>query len=66
MQTSAYVHSDAYFTTIDQLEQIARTFDPTAPDDLRTRIIEVLGHLGVWPDSCSTGIIRLELLEKAA
>lgn len=54
MQT--YIHSDLYQHTIDQLEGIARTFDPAAPDDLRTRIIMVLGETaGVWPASCFTG-----------
>ncbi|MBM3089262.1 hypothetical protein GFB56_00310 [Ensifer sp. T173] len=49
MQT--YVHSGLYHHTIDQLETIARTFDPAAPDILRTRIIEALGDLGIWPAS---------------
>lgn len=34
---------------IDQLEQIARTFDPVVPDMVRSQIIEVVGNLGVWP-----------------
>ena len=47
-----YINSDTYHHQVDQLEEIARTFDPAAPDDLRTRIIEVLGELGVWPIYC--------------
>lgn len=51
MQT--YIHSDLYQHAVDQLEGIARTFDPVAPDDLRTRIISVLGETaGIWPASC--------------
>lgn len=52
MQASAFVQSDTYHRAIDRLETIARTFDPAAPDDLRTRLIEVLGDLGVWPSNC--------------
>lgn len=52
MQASAYVQSDTYHHAIDKLEAIARAFDPAAPDDLRTRLIEVLGDLGVWPTDC--------------
>lgn len=50
-----YVNSDRYNLAVSDLETIARKFDPAAPDDLRTRIIEVLGDLGLWPDSCFTG-----------
>lgn len=49
MQPAAYFHSDSYFNAIDAFEGIARTFDPAAPDDLRTKIIEALGTLGIWP-----------------
>lgn len=49
MQPAAYFHSDSYFSAIDAVEGIARTFDPAAPDDLRTKIIEALGTLGIWP-----------------
>lgn len=52
MQASTYVQPDTYHHAIDKLEAIARTFDPAAPDDLRTRLIEVLGDLGVWPADC--------------
>lgn len=37
---------------LDSLVAIARNFEPAAPDDLRTRIIEVLGDLGIWPIDC--------------
>lgn len=47
-----YIATETYNVALDQLETIARTFDPAAPDDLRTRIIEVLGDLGVWPEEC--------------
>ena len=53
MQGTAYFENDAYHNALDQLEAIARTFDPAAPDDLRTRLIEAVGDLGVWPISCA-------------
>ncbi|MGR9434777.1 hypothetical protein ACU8OP_07135 [Rhizobium leguminosarum] len=49
-----YIYDDAYHCALDRLEAIARTFEPAAPDDLRTRIIEVLGDLGIWPIDCLT------------
>lgn len=55
---SVYVHSDAYFHTIDKLEALARNFDPAAPDDLRTKIIEIVsdhGDVGIWPMSIFNG-----------
>lgn len=55
MQPSAYFHSDAYHDALDSLEAIARTFDPAAPDMLRSQIIEALGDLGVWPIMVYTG-----------
>ncbi|WP_165418966.1 hypothetical protein [Rhizobium leguminosarum] len=54
MQASAYFRSDSYHAALDSLEAIARNFEPAAPDDLRTRIIEVLGDLGIWPIDCLT------------
>ncbi|TIX89287.1 hypothetical protein [Rhizobium sp. P44RR-XXIV] len=54
-ESSAYVHSDAYFHAVDSLENIARNFDPADPNDLRTKIIEALGDLGVWPMSVFNG-----------
>ena len=50
-----YFHSDDHAHTIDRLEVVARTFDPAAPDDLRSRIIEILGDLGIWPMGCFNG-----------
>nr|WP_064251118.1 hypothetical protein [Rhizobium leguminosarum]OAP88186.1 hypothetical protein A4U53_08745 [Rhizobium leguminosarum] len=47
-----FIHADTYHRALDGLEAIARTFEPAAPDDLRTRIIEVLGDLGIWPEDC--------------
>ena len=55
MQPSAYFHADTYFHAIDTVEDIVRTFDPAAPDDLRTRLIEALGDLGIWPMTVFTG-----------
>ncbi|WP_457586106.1 hypothetical protein [Ensifer canadensis] len=53
MPASAYLPSDTYHSAIDSLENIARTFDPAAPDTVRTAIIQVLGEeLGIWPDEC--------------
>ncbi|MCY1555635.1 hypothetical protein D9M68_923130 [compost metagenome] len=54
MQTaSAYVQSDTYHHAIDKLEAIARTFEPAAPDMVRSAIIQVLGEeLGIWPVNC--------------
>jgi hypothetical protein len=52
---AAYLHSDTYFHAIDTVEDLARTFDPAAPDDLRTKIIEALGSLGIWPMGIFTG-----------
>lgn len=55
MQPTAYFHTDSHLHAVDQLEAIAREYDPADPDDLRTKIIEVLGDLGIWPMSCFTG-----------
>lgn len=50
-----YINTEVYSLAVSDLETIARTFEPAAPDDLRTRIIEVLGDLGIWPRSCLAG-----------
>jgi hypothetical protein len=56
MQASAYFDTDAYHLAIDKLEAIARTFDPAAPDMVRSAIIQVLGEeLGIWPLECLKG-----------
>ena len=47
-----YFENRAYRKTVDRLEEITRTFDTAAPDELRTHIVEALGDLGVWPSSC--------------
>lgn len=54
MQT--YMPTDTYHHILDQLEKLFATFDPTAPDCLRTRMIMILGEDGgIWPASCLTG-----------
>jgi len=56
MQPAAYFHADVYHGAVDKLDAIARTFDPAAPHDLRTMIIQVLGEeLGIWPMSAFSG-----------
>lgn len=62
MQPTAYFHTDSHLHAVDQLEDIARNFDPEAPDDLRTRIIEVLGDLGVWPIIAFSGTDEGEVI----
>lgn len=47
-----YIHDDTYHAAVNSLEAIARAYDPADPDDLRTKIIEALGNLGVWPIEC--------------
>lgn len=45
-----YFNTDIFHAAIDRLEVIARTFDPHAPDILRTEIIEALGEvMSIWP-----------------
>ncbi|MDX0928367.1 hypothetical protein GOE05_12750 [Sinorhizobium medicae] len=61
-----YIHDDTYHAAVDNLEAIARAYDPADPDDLRTKIIEALGDLGIWPNLCALSTTRLALLEKAA
>lgn len=56
MTASTYLPSDNYHAMLDTLENIARNFDPAAPDDLRTRLIMAVGEVGdIWPASCLTG-----------
>jgi hypothetical protein len=50
-----YHPSLKYHDRVDQLEQIARSYDPEAPDMVRSQIIEILGELGIWPNGCFTG-----------
>ncbi|MBB4955529.1 hypothetical protein H4S14_003520 [Agrobacterium vitis] len=51
-----YITNDAYHGILDKLENLFRTFDTTAPDDLRTRMVMILGEEGgVWPASCQNG-----------
>lgn len=48
----SYFSNDVYHHVLDQLEAIVRTYDPAAPDMVRSDIIQVLGEeLGVWPTS---------------
>lgn len=47
------IQADTYHHALDRLEAIARTFEPNAPDMLRTVIIQVLGEdLNLWPEDC--------------
>ena len=56
MTQQNYIATDAYHDVLDSLEAQVRNFEPTAPDDLRTRLIMILGEVGgVWPISCFTG-----------
>ena len=52
----AYIATDTYHEVLDQLEHLFATFDAAAPDDLRTRLIMILGEEGgIWPASCNRG-----------
>lgn len=56
MTQQNHIATDAYHDVLDSLEAQVRNFEPTAPDDLRTRLIMILGEVGgVWPISCFTG-----------
>jgi len=58
---AAYVNAQVFAHVVDRLEQIARTFDPAAPDMVRTDIIQILGEeLGVWPEECLATDERLK------
>lgn len=58
-----YHHTDAYHAVLDNLEAQVRNFDPAAPDDLRTRLIMILGEVGgIWPISCFNGQDEGEVL----
>ncbi len=55
MTQETYITNDAYNCILDKLENLFHTFDAAAPDDLRTRVIMILGEEGgVWPASCQT------------
>lgn len=45
---AAYLRTDAYRTMLDQI--IGAYADHG--DDLRTRLVEILGEAGVWPLKC--------------
>ncbi len=48
-----YMPTEAYHHVLDKLEKLFDTFDPTAPDCLRTRLVMILGEEGgIWPASC--------------
>lgn len=48
-----YIPTTVYNAAIDKLEDIARNFDPAAPDMLRSALIQVLGEeLNIWPEDC--------------
>jgi hypothetical protein len=53
MTADVYLPSDQYRHMLDELESVARSHDPAALDELRTRLIMAVGEIGgVWPDSC--------------
>lgn len=55
-ETQVYRRTDRYHSLLDQLETLFETFDPAAPDCLRSRLISILGEEGgIWPISCFTG-----------
>jgi hypothetical protein len=52
MSAPAHSHTEAYWQGIERLEQIARNYEPAAPDDLQTKIVEAVGDLfNIWPAS---------------
>lgn len=56
MTQQNYIATDAYHDVLDKLESQVRNFDPAAPDDMRTRLIMILGEVGgIWPISCFAG-----------
>jgi hypothetical protein len=56
MTQQNYIATDAYHDVLDNLEAQVRNFDPSAPDDMRTRLIMILGEVGgIWPISCFNG-----------
>lgn len=58
-----YQHSDLYHDILDNLEAQVRNFDPAAPDDLRTRLMMILGEVGgIWPISCLIGHDECEVI----
>jgi hypothetical protein len=51
---TTYMPTSTYHQMLDALETIARSFDPAAPDDLRTKLIMAMGDEGgIWPDTCA-------------
>ncbi len=51
-----YSRTDRYHHILDRLEDLFGIFDPSSPEDLRSRLIEVLGDEGgIWPIACFTG-----------
>lgn len=49
-----FIDSETYNRILSDLEAVARTFEPAAPDMLRSAIAQILGEeLGIWPQDCS-------------
>lgn len=45
-----FIDSDTYNRVLSDLETVARSFEPAAPDMLRSAIAQILGEgLGIWP-----------------
>ncbi len=56
MSTHIFKAADTYHHAVDLLEKIVKTFDPAAPDMVRSDIVQVLGEeLGIWPASIVIG-----------
>ncbi|SIP96656.1 hypothetical protein SAMN05880582_101198 [Rhizobium sp. RU20A] len=56
MEMQTYLPADLYGHVIDLIEDLFDTFDPAAPDCLKTRLAMILGEEGgIWPAYCYRG-----------
>ena len=52
MTQEIYIATETYDSILEKLETLVRTFDATAPEDLGTRLVMILGdHGNIWPAS---------------